>query len=144
MIETIAHHAPVSEQARPHAPRRHDAWCAGDKAHQGDLILVALKKLPKSAKPRKDRQMADGTTKGSQHIVIGGSVYDCDRSELAKALNSDAKMNVVEKYIGPVFAGECVLTHPQHQHQSFPDHACTVVVYQRNLDAEEREQQVCD
>lgn len=144
MIETMNNTVPSLETTTASKPRRHETWSVGDKAHQGDLIFVALKKLPKSAKSRSDRQMAEGSTKGSRHILEGGKCFDCDAQELAKALKADAKMIVDPKYIGPVFTGECVLTHPQHQHQAFPNHACTVVVYQRNLDADEREARVLD
>lgn len=135
---------PALEQARPHSPRKHEAWMAGDRAHQGDIIFVALKSLPTTATLRKDRQLADGDTSGSRHILIGGKVYDVPKNTLRRRLLTDHGIDVAEAYIGPVFAGECAVEHPQHQHQAFPDHAATVVLYQRNLDAEEREERARD
>src|ERR1700743_3084336 len=112
----------------------HDVWTAGKKSPQGDLPLVAVSALPKSAKSRKDRQLAEGSTRGSRHMVEGGEVYDADAGELSKMLKKDAGIEVDPKYIGPIFSGECTITHPQHAHQKFPAHECTVVVFQRNLD----------
>ena len=134
---------PALESPRPHAPHQHDAWMAGDRAPQGDLILISLKALPKSAKPREDRQMAEGNTRGARHFVQGGKVWEADKDELAQILTSMG-ITVDKKYIGPVFSGACTLTHPKHAHQIFPEHGATVVIYQRNLDAEEKEQRRLD
>lgn len=130
--------APPAESPRPHAPRTHSTWAPGDRAHQGDLILVALHVVPRGSVIRRDRQMADGTSPGSRHVVTGGQVYDADKSVVRKALK-EFGIDVDEKYIGPVFQGPCTLEHPTHAHQVFPDKTATAVVYQRNLDAEERE-----
>ena len=135
---------PALEQRQPKAPHRHPAWMPGDVSHQGDLILVALTVLPKSAVLRHNRQLAEGATKGSRHVLIGGTVYDADKVEARKMLKADAKLDVDERYIGPVFSGAAIVTHPEHAHQVFPEQVCTVVVYQRNLDAEEREQRARD
>lgn len=131
--------APAAEQNKL-ACREHGTWSPGDTAHQGDLILVCLPGLPKSAKARTNRQMAEGETRGSKHVVAGGEVFDADANEvvnmIAKATGGAVK--VEPRYAGPVFTGPAVLEHPEHQHQSFPE-SVTCVVYQRSLDAEERE-----
>ena len=132
------------EQSAPLAPHVHPAWGPGDTAHQGDLIFVALPKLPGSIQPRKERQLAEGDTKGSRHVLRGGKIFDASKKELRQMIREIADMDVEEKYIGPVFAGACTVEHPQHAHQEFPAHKATVVVFQRNLDAEEREQRVRD
>ena len=134
---------PALEQGR--APcRNHDTWAPGDAAHQGDLILVCLSKLPASAKPRRNRQLAEGQTRGSKHVVAGGEVFEVAPSDLGEVAAAIARVTagkvvVDPQYIGPVFAGPCTLEHPEHQHQAFPDGSITAVIFQRNLDAEERE-----
>lgn len=138
--------APTMEQQRPHAKRVHDAWSPGDVAHQGDLIIVALGALPKSAKPRTNRQLAEGDSRGSRHELVGGECYDADPKELAGLIASatGGKVKVDPKYVGACFSGAAVIDHPQHAAQEFPDQPCSVVVFQRNLDAEEREQRQQD
>lgn len=121
----------------------------GDVSHQGDLIIVGIEKLPVGAKVRKSRQLADGTTQGSRHVLERGEVYDCDAGEVAKAIKYATGCIVDAKYIGPVFVSPGNptaddLTHPEHGNQGFPAGQVCAVVYQRNLDAEEREQRVRD
>lgn len=140
MIETKSTPAPAIETA-PLTVRRHETMSPGDVAEQGDFYLVCIEKMPKSAKPRNSRQIAEGETKGSKHVVEGGEVYDANAKEcvalIKKATNGAADPG--EEYISAVFTGPCVLTHPQHQHQSFPKDTVIVSISQRNLDAEERE-----
>ena len=135
--ETVAGSVPVGESPRPHASRVHTTWTAGDRAHQGDLILVALSAVPLGATPRDNRQMADGVSPGSRHVVEGGKVVDADKTAIRTAMKAFG-LDVDETYIGPVMIGPCTLTHPTHAHQVFPADTVTAVVYQRNLDAEER------
>lgn len=124
-------------------------WPVGSAAHQGDLILVRIGELPADAKPRKNRQMADGTTQGSRHILEIGEAFDCDAAKVAKAIKSACpKADLIEaKYIGPVFrtvndAG--VLTHPEHGNHCYVGAMTVAVVYQKNLDALQREQRTQD
>lgn len=121
----------------------------GDVSHQGDLIIVGIAKLPVDAKVRKSRQLADGTTQGSRHVLERGEVYDCDAGKVAVAIKLATGCVVDEKCIGPVFVSpdnptSDDLTHPEHGNQGFPAGQVCAVVYQRNLDAEEREQRVRD
>lgn len=131
------------------APKLHSTFEVGDVAHQGDIIVIRIAALPPSAKPRKNRQLADGTTQGSRHVLARGKVFDADAAEVAAAIKSATKCDVQAQYIGPVFVSpakptENDLTHPEHGNQGFPAGSVCAVVYQRNLDAEEREQVVRD
>lgn len=132
------------------APKLHATFEPGDVAHQGDLIVVCIGKLPKSARPRKDRQLAEGSTQGSRHVLERGDVYDAPASEIADLIRV-ATGSVIEDsaFLGPVFVSPADptaddLTHPEHGHQGFPAGAVCAVVYQRNLDSEEREQRTKD
>lgn len=117
----------------------------GDAANQGDVILVRIASLPKSANPRINRQLAEGNTQGSRHILVGGSVYDCEADDVVKAIAAACKGTQVDaRYIGPVFTTPATLEHPEHGHQSWDCQATIAVVYQRNLDSEEREMRVQD
>ncbi len=130
----------VSRQTQGDAPVSHPAWATGDTTPQGDLIFVALPGMPKSAKARKNRQLAEGETKGSRHIAEGGVIHDADKAELRKMIQKATGADIAETYIGPIFTGNVTVTHPEHVHQSFPAiEGCTAVVYQRNLTAEEVE-----
>lgn len=132
------------KHAQAEGPRRHESWSAGDVVHQGDIIVVNIGALPPSAKPSATAQVVDGATQGSRHVVEGGAVYDCDPAELVEMIRSyRPESDVGPQYLGRVFQGPCVLTHPEHRHHQFPESVNAVVV-QRNLDAEEREARVRD
>lgn len=122
-------------------------WPVGSVAHQGDLILVRIASMPKGM-ARKNRQMAEGNTQGSRHVVSVGTPFDCDAPEVARLIKSACpKASVGESYIGPVFgtvSGRAELTHPEHGDHIYQGDMIVACVYQRNLDAEEREQRVRD
>lgn len=149
---TIRSAAPVIEDRESiinDAPQMHSTFEVGDVAHQGDLIIVRIATLPDSAKPRKNRQLAEGNTQGSRHVMTRGKVFDADAAEMAKLIKAATKCDVQAQYIGPVFVSpvnptENDLLHPEHGNQGFPAGAVCAVVFQRNLDAEEREQVVRD
>ena|ERR1051325_10193069 len=127
----------------------HPTFEPGDVAHQGDLIIVCIHSLPKSARKRKNRQLAEGATQGSRHILQRGAVFDCDQDQVIDAIKKATGVTVERAYIGPVFVSpekptEDDLTHPEHGNQGFPAKAVCAVVYQRNLDAEQRAQRVVD
>jgi len=143
--QTEQQHEPIVNDS----PKMHATFEPGDVAHQGDLIIVAIHTLPRSAKPRKNRQLTDGTTQGSRHVLERGDVYDCDLAEVAVAIHAANGCSVARAYIGPVFVSpsaptENDLTHPEHGHQGFPAGAVCAVVYQRSLDQEQREARVAD
>lgn len=133
-----------AEKMKNDAPRTFDAWQCGDVAAQGDLNIVCIGQLPKSAKPRANRQLADGQTMGSRHVVEGGRVFDADADELVGLVKAATGQDVQARYMGPVFTGPATLTHPEHGHHVYPHECINVVVYQRVLDAEEREQRARD
>lgn len=127
----------------------HQAFEVGDVAHQGDIIIVRIGSLPKTAKPRKSRQLAEGDTQGSRHVLKRGKVFDADPQEVMELILKATKKTVETRYIGPVFVSpddptENDLDHPEHGNQGFPAKSVCAVVFQRNLDAEEREARVAD
>ena len=141
--------AEPQERIANDAPKLHATFEPGDVAHQGDLIIVCIHALPTSARPRKSRQLADGNTQGSRHVLERGDVYDADAKEVSAAIQAATGCPVDLQYIGPVFVSpneptHSDLTHPEHGHQGFPAGAICAVVFQRNLDAEEREQRTQD
>lgn len=131
------------------APRLLEVFEVGDVSHQGDLSIVRIATLPKSAKPRENRQLAEGSTQGSRHILKRGNVFDASPDEVARLIRAATKCEVDTRYCGPVFVSPPApskndLTHPEHGNQGFAAGSICAVVYQRNLDSEEREQRTQD
>lgn len=117
----------------------------GTVSHQGDLILVRIAKLPKSVKPRASRQLAEGNTQGSRHILIGGEAFDCVASKITKEISKVCKgVSVDARYVGPVFTTPATIEHPEHGHQTFNFTGVVACVYQRNMDQLQRERRVLD
>lgn len=115
----------------------------GTVSHQGDIILVRIAKMPKTAKPRSSQQLADGNTMGSRHIAKG-QVFECKPAEVAKLISEVCPKAKVQEYlIGPVFLG-CNLEHEEHGNQVFPEGSVIATVFQRTLESEEREARVKD
>ena len=140
LTETATEH----EAIRNDAPHTHDTWAVGDVAHQGDVIFVHIGELPRSAKPRTDRQLADGNTQGSRHIC-DSNVFDCLATDVIQAIKKATGGVVVnDRYLGPVFKGPATVTHPEHGDHVFPGECVNAVVIQRALDMEEREIRVAD
>lgn len=109
----------------------------GDVSHQGDIIIVRIAHLP-NTKLRKSapRQLADGNTKGSRHVMTRGDVYGGEKKKLQKLIKEATGCTVDEKFIGPHFVSPenptaDDLTHPEHGNQGFPAGAVCVVVHQR-------------
>lgn len=127
----------------------HEVFGIGEVSHQGDLIIVCIETLPKSSRPRTNRQLADGDTQGSRHVMTRGDVFDADPEAVASLIlkattKAGCPCHVDPKYIGPVFVSPADptsddLDHPEHGNQGFPAGTVCAIVYQRNLDAEERE-----
>lgn len=145
---------PATKAAKPEtivndSSKLHASFEVGDVAHQGDLIIVRIAALPKSAKPRSNRQLADGNTQGSRHVMERGDVYDAKPADIAELVCQATSLTIPVGYIGPVIVSPVDpsaddLTHPEHGNQGFPAGAVCAVVYQRNLDSEEREARVQD
>ena len=127
-----------------------ESFEVGDVSHQGDLILVRIASLPKSAKPRASRQLADGNTQGSRHVISRkAKCFDADATEVSMLIASANGCKVDARYVGPLFVSPSKptandLDHPEHGNQGFPAGAVIACVYQRSLDSEEREQRVLD
>lgn len=127
------------------APITLDTWSLGDVSHQGDLIFVNIgDEMVKGAVQSRERQLAPGNTQGSRHIAATGVVYTAPAEEIIDRIRKACGAEVAQAYIGPVIMGPCTVTHPEHGHQTFPTESCIAVVYQRSLDAEEREARVRD
>lgn len=141
---------PAAESMVNDAPRVFDAagWTVGSAAHQGDVILVRIAGLPAGATPRKNRQVAEGDTQGSRHVLYGGDIYDVPVEAVAAAVKAACpKADVQPRYCGPVYVTDknTALRHPEHGDHEYAEAGCVVaVVFQRNLDAEMREQRVAD
>src|ERR1051326_6073699 len=111
-------------------------WMPGDCSAQGDVNIVCIHALPKSAKPRKNRQMADGNTMGSRHIVEGGKCYDADPADVAEAIYKATGVKIDPKYIVPMFVVPCELDHVEHGNQVWSAPCTNAIVYQRIWDQE--------
>lgn len=146
-VEKLLEKAPVSQQELEtlvnDAPKFLENFEVGDVSHQGDLILVRIARLPKSAKPRQSRQLATGSTIGSRHILERGDVYECNPQEVVDLIASASGCRIEAEYTGLAFVSpedptENDVTHPQHGNQGFPAGAVIAVVYQRSWDQEQR------
>lgn len=132
------------------APRLFESFEVGDVSHQGDVIFVRIAKLPQQITQRANRQLADGNTQGSRHILTPrAKLYDAVPAELSQMIREATGANVEQQYIGPVFVSPDEptahdVTHPEHGHQGFPAGAVIACVFQRSLDAEERARRVMD
>lgn len=131
------------------APKLHTLFEPGTVSHQGDLMIVAIAALPASARPRENRQLAIGNTQGARHILERGEVYDADPQDIARCIKAANGCEVPVDFIGPVFVSppdptENDLTHPEHGNQGFPAGAVCAVVYQVNLDEQQRRQRTQD
>lgn len=142
--EALGQQASHAESVRNDEAKDMTTFAAGDAMPQGDLYIVGLPRMPRNAKPRENRQLADGNTQGSRHVHENGELFDADTQELATLIGEATGAVVDRKYIGPVFRGGSI-RHPEHgDHENYPKDVPCVVVYQRSLDREEREQRVQD
>ncbi len=126
------------------APRNIPDMPVGEVKAQGDLLFVSIATLPTGAKSRKNRQLAEGTTQGSRHVAETGKVFDASPTEVAKLIKKATGKDVQERYIGPVIVGPSNITHPEHGHHNYEGECVLAVVFQRVLDAEEREIRALD
>lgn len=126
----------------------------GTGAHQGDMIFLRLKRLPKSATHRESRQLAIGNTQGSRHVLKTGNCFNVPTRDFQAAVQAAVKqykpskrVTISEQLIGPVFStcnGVAEVDHPEHGNHVFHGDMVIACIYQRNLDAEEREQRARD
>jgi hypothetical protein len=142
--------APMPEGIINDDPKMLESFEIGDVSHQGDLMLVRIAELPKSAKTRLSHQLAEGNTQGSRHVITPrAKVYSANADEIVMAIASANGVKIDARYIGPVFVSPAAptendLSHPEHGNQGFPAGSVIACVYQRSLDSEEREQRVRD
>jgi len=144
--------APSLETMKTSDTRRFDdaTFPVGSVSFQGDVICVRIKALPASAKPSDKRQLVDGDSEGSKHILSTGNVFTANADEIFAAVK-EVCPHVEEsaaKYVGPLFTakeGTAYLEHPRHGHQVFEgDDMCIATIGQRSLDHELREQRTRD
>lgn len=142
--------APKLESIINDAPREFTEadFPVGTVAHQGDLIFVRIESMPKSAKKRTNRKLADGNTQGSRHVLEVGRVFDCDASQVSAAIANVCRgVNVESQYIGPVIQttkSKADIVHPEHGDHFYRGDMVIACVYQKNLDSEQRERRVQD
>jgi hypothetical protein len=113
----------------------------GEAVDQGDVIVVRIPRLPAKAKVRANRQVAEGDTQGSRHVLSTGNIYDCDPDSVVELIRQANGANINPTYIGPVFQtanGQAELTHPEHGNHVYKGEMTCAVVIQRNWDAEEQ------
>lgn len=116
----------------------------GDRFAQGDLYFVCIAGTPAGAKPRKNRQLADGATMGSRHVADSGEVFDCSGADVARAVKAATGLAIDAKYMGPIVQTPALIDHPEHGPHDYRCKGTVAVVFQRSLDMEEREQRVID
>lgn len=120
----------------------------GDVAQQGDVYLVCLPDSPPCATTVSRRQIADGNTQGSRHIVARGLVLDTDTATKKEALLDVIPTAEWREYqFGPLVSpvdGSVLLTHPEHGDRQYNFEGCLLVGYQRSLDADGREERARD
>lgn len=115
-----------------------EAASPGDRIRQGDVYFTLLDALPPGCVPTKigaGLQLAPGSTQGSRHCL------DSADGLTAYLLPNPGPLD------GPILVleQERTVTHPEHGHWTLPGEGRIYAVnYQRNLDAEEREQRVQD
>src|SRR5438132_6195403 len=78
------------------------SWPVGSVAHQGDLILVRIAKMPRG-KHRANRQLAIGQTQGARHVLEGGKLCDCPKSCVAIKQACPKAADLKQQFCGPVF-----------------------------------------
>lgn len=141
----VENHEPITNDE----PKLLEAFGTGVVAHQGDLMIVGIPRLPEKRKPRANRQLADGNTQGSRHVLERGELFDGDADEVVQLVKEATGKTVDAKYVGPVFMTPANptandLTHPEHGNQGYNANQACAVIVQRNLDAEEMEQRARD
>lgn len=119
-----------------------------DVVRQGDIYIMPLSKLPKNLRKRTSRQLADGDTQGSRHVLVGpADLFNADPMDMADLIAKEYPGVELREYqIGPVFKtdGAVTVEHPEHGHRTLTEPGCHVVIFQRSLDADGREERARD
>lgn len=148
VAETIKNIETHGKTVANNAPKTFTDFPVGQASAQGDVYIIRIKNMPKSAKPRNvpSGQVADGNSPGARHCLVKNDAYNAEAREMIKLISeaTGGKVTITrESCIGPVFNGTDTLTHPEHGHQTFPE-GVYAVVFQRSLDSEQREERVRD
>lgn len=117
-------------------PERIGSPSLGDVVRQGDVYIMSIPCLP-DGQVTKNRQLAEGDTQGSRHILTG-EVNIIDKvTSVVK--NPDGEV-IHPTLVGPAF--ECVSdvteTHPEHGWKILPAGTCWQVVFQQSFAEEVR------
>lgn len=135
MAETmtaVEAHARVERDAmslsRPEVRDVRETLLPGKCVRQGDVYLVRLgdAQIPIAgrATPLKTKQLVDGTSQGSRHVVVGNArLYEADPAiTLPPCVRQGA-------LLGPVIhaVSEFTVTHPEHAHVRCPAGAYQVI-----------------
>lgn len=145
--KALAEQHELAEQIRSDAPREVSLG-KQDVIRQGDIYIARIPNLPAKMTARKNRQLADGNTQGSRHVLNGDAeLYDPDidgmKEVLAKAY---PQLDVQDYQIGPAFEthGPVTVDHPEHGNRTLTEPGCYAVVFQRSLTADMREERARD
>lgn len=133
--EAIQHVQTQAERIKNDAPQRFpDAASPGETWRQGDVYITLLEAVPAGAvESEASAQVAIGDTTGSRHCLDSLECVRMFRPPNAGQLD------------GPIIQidRERTITHPEHGDVILPA-GIYRIHYQRDLDAEEREQRVMD
>jgi hypothetical protein len=124
----------TAEEIRCDAHEKIDVMSPGDVIRQGDIYVTCLESEPPGGRPVESRRLAQGTTQGASHYVVG----DCDvlqvpPDEAAKALRHVVPGANQQQFVGPVIRahGPVMIAHPEHGNRTLPGNTCYLVTYQR-------------
>lgn len=148
MVEqTMKQITDIAEEIKNNAPAD-VALEIGDVLRQGDLYVVRVHSLPQQRRRRGNRQLADGDTQGSRHVLRGKcGLFDVDSEDVAGLLRkADRRFEVRDYQVGPAFetAGPATIEHPEHGHRTLSEPGCYLTVFQRSLTVDEREERARD
>jgi len=135
----------VAEKIRSDETETVGTVSPGDVIRQGDLMLVAVKRLPDKRTPRTNRQLVVGASIGSRHVIEGEVELFDVKPEDSMIVVQEAfgkPLELFAELMGPVFktVGESILTHPTHGDKILPVGECFAAVHQRQFAEEVRRQ----
>ena len=113
-----------------HEVRYHETMAINEAARQGDIYIMRVEDNYAHGKIWKKRQIVDGNTQGSRHVIEAGPMvfapnFDAAPSDLfAETAN---KLNVSQSSLINALYGPSIksperftITHPEHAHESLP------------------------
>jgi hypothetical protein len=124
----------AAEEIRSDAHETIATMSPGDVLRQGDLYITCLDVEPPGGRLSGTRQLAQGTTRGAKHVVVG----DCDvlrvpQEEAVAALRRVVPGADERQFVGPVIRarGPVTISHPEHGDRTLPGEGWYLVTYQR-------------